>query len=76
METVLLDPERQKQARRYARAKRRLMLVDLLLSAVYGLAWLVFGWAAGLKGALLGLTASPWLLVPLFAFVFGGILLI
>lgn len=74
METVLLDPERQKQARRYARVKRRLMLVDLLLSAVYGLAWLVFGWSAGLKQALLGLTSSPWLLVALFALVFGGIL--
>ena len=74
MEPALLDPERQKQAKRYARIKRRLMLVDLLLSAFYGIAWLVLGWSAGLKQALVGITASPWLLVPLYAAVFAGIL--
>ena len=83
MESVLLDPERQKQAKRYARIKRRLMLVDLLLSAGYGIAWLGLGGSAGLKQALLGLSlwgtpvaTNPWLMVALFAGVFGGILFI
>jgi len=49
------------------------MLVDLLFGGVYALAWLIFGWSAALKGALGGLTDSPWLLVLLYALVFGGI---
>jgi STE24 endopeptidase len=68
-----LDPQRQQQAKIYARLQRRLMLVDLGLGGLYGLAWLVFGWSAGLKQLLLKLTTAPWLLVFLYAAVFGGI---
>lgn len=71
---VQLDPERQKQARQYARISRRLMLADLALTGLYALAWLVFGWSAGLRAWLGGLTGSPWLLAALFAVVFGGFL--
>jgi STE24 endopeptidase len=73
METVQLDQERQKKAREYARTSRRFMLVDLTLTALYALAWLVFGWSAALRDWLGGFTTSPWLLVLLFAAVFGAI---
>ena len=44
-----LDPEKQKQAKEYARIRRRLWLVDNIFSAVYALAWLFFGWAISLR---------------------------
>lgn len=72
-ENTRIDPQRQKTAKRYARISRRLMLLDLALSAVYVLAWLFLGWSSALRDFLLGFTSSPWLLVPAFAAVFGGI---
>jgi len=73
MSEVTLDVERQKQAKNYERIHRRLFVVDLAIGGVYTLAWLIFGWAAALKAALLSITANDWLLVILFAFVFGAI---
>jgi STE24 endopeptidase len=73
---ITLDPEKQKQARQYARIRRRLWLVDTVISALYFLAWIVFGWAISLRDWLIGswpLFANPWLLVPAFAAIFGGI---
>lgn len=69
--TVSIDLERQKEAKEYARIRRRLMLVDLLLGGVYTLAWLLLGWSSKLKEILLAYTTSPWLLVLGFGFVFG-----
>lgn len=71
-----LDPEKQKQAKEYARIRRRLWLVDNIFSALYALAWLFFGWAIALRNWLTdnwSLFTNPWLLVPAFVFVFGGI---
>lgn len=68
-----LDPERQKQAKAYARIRRRLMLVDLAVGGTYTFAWLIFGWSAALRSALQEVTTSEWLLVPAFVAVFGGI---
>ena len=71
-----LDPEKQKQAKEYARIRRRLWLVDNILNALYALAWLFFGWASDLRDWLTGNWSqfnNPWLLVPAFVFVFGGI---
>ena len=71
-----LDPERQKQAKEYARIRRRLWLVDNILNALYALAWLFFGWASALRNWLTdnwSLFNNPWLLVPAFVFVFGGV---
>ena len=72
-QSAALDLERQKQAREYARINRRWMLVDLALGGLYLLAWLGLGWSAGLRQAVGGLTDWPWLLVLLYAAVFGGI---
>jgi len=69
-----LDPEKQKQAKLYARIRRRLWLVDTIFSALYFLAWIFFGWSISLREWLSTLTTNPWLLVPLFVLVFGGIL--
>jgi STE24 endopeptidase len=72
METKL-DPERQKQAKQYARIRRRLWLVDTIFSALYVLAWLFFGWAISLRTWLITFTSNQWLLVALFVATFGGI---
>jgi STE24 endopeptidase len=68
-----LDPERQIQAKQYARIRRRLWLVDNAFSAIYAFAWLFLGWAISLREWLKGFTANEWILVPLFVAVFGGI---
>jgi STE24 endopeptidase len=70
---TVLDPEKQKQAKEYARIRRRLWLVDTVLSAVYALLWLFLGWAISLRDWLSTFTTNPWLLVPLFVIIFGGI---
>jgi len=71
-----LDPDRQKQAKEYARIKRRMMLVDLFVSGLYMMAWLFFGWSVELRNWLMRYTTNEWLLVLLFVIVFGGILFI
>ena len=71
-----LDPERQKMAKEYARISRRLWLVNTSVSVIYTLAWLLFGWSMALRDWLIGrgsLLMNPWLLVPVFVFIFGGI---
>ncbi len=69
-----LDPERQKQARKYARLQRRLTFVDLAIGVVYLILWLAFGWSLALKTWLTSFTTNEWLLVAMFTFIFGGIL--
>ena len=73
MNTTVLDPEKQKQAKQYARIHRRLWLLDTLASTLYLLAWLFFGWAKSLAGWLETLTTNDWLLVLGFIIIFGGI---
>lgn len=72
--TVKLDPERQTRAKQYSRINRRLMLVDLMISGVYMLAWLGLGWSTALKGWLIQFTSNDWLLLILYLVVIGGIL--
>ena len=68
-----LDPERQKQAKEYARIRRRLWLVDTVFSALYALLWLFFGWSVAFRNWLLTFTDNQWLLVALFVAIFGGV---
>ena len=72
METTL-DPERQKQAKQYARIRRRLWLGDTIFGAIYAFAWLFFGWADALRDRLTTFTSNDWVLVALFVAIFGGI---
>jgi STE24 endopeptidase len=68
-----LDPERQKQAKEYARIRRRLWLVDTVFGAAYALLWLFAGWATALREWLSSFTDNQWILVALFVAIFGGI---
>ncbi|MFM8367438.1 MAG: M48 family metallopeptidase [Chloroflexota bacterium] len=80
MQTTL-DPERQKQAKEYARIRRRLWLVDTAFSTVYALAWLFFGWSIFVREWLTTLvtgnwsvtTGSNWLIIALYIAIFGGV---
>jgi len=74
MTIATLDPERQIQAKQYARIRRRLWLVDTLFTGLYTVVWLTLGWSAALRDWLEGFISSPWLLVLGFVAVFGGIL--
>ena len=68
-----LDLERQKQAKEYARIKRRLWAFSQGFSTVYALLWLFTGWGTGLRDWLSGFITSPWLLVAAFSAIFTGI---
>jgi STE24 endopeptidase len=69
---VSLDPERQKEAKAYARISHRLFAVEVALGALYTAAWLGLGWSIRLKAILAGLTTNVWLLVGGFGLVFGA----
>lgn len=72
MQTTL-DPERQKQAKQYARIRRRLWLVDTAFSAIYALAWLFLGWSITLREWVTTFTDSWVLITALYVIVFGGV---
>lgn len=80
MQTTL-DLEKQKQAKEYARIRRRLWLVDTLLNTIYAIAWLAFGWSIALREWLTTLvtenwsltTGSEWLIIALYVAIFGGV---
>ena len=72
-DTIELNPQKQEKAKEYARIRRRLMVVGLIIDAGYALMWLTLGWAVGLKDWLLTATSNEWLLVAGFAAVIGGI---
>jgi STE24 endopeptidase len=72
MTKITLDPQRQERAKEYARIQRRFSFVDLLIGALYLIIWLGLGWALLLKAALLQWTSNPWVMVPLFSFVFAA----
>jgi STE24 endopeptidase len=67
-----IDPDRQRQAREYARLRHRLLLIELVLGGLYLLAWLLSGVSTGLKDLLLQITSVQLLLVALYAAVFGA----
>ncbi|HTP10267.1 MAG TPA: M48 family metallopeptidase [Anaerolineae bacterium] len=74
MSEVVLDAERQKKAKQYARIERKLFFVDLAIGGVYVLAWLIFGWSIAVKNALSAIATSDWFLVAGVSFVFVAIL--
>jgi len=68
-----IDQERQQQAKEYARIKRRLWVANELFSLVYAFLWLITGWSVGLRSWLESFTQNSWVVVALYAVVFGGI---
>ncbi len=71
MDTVTLDNSRQEKAKEYARIGRQLFVVELVLGAVYVLAWIFLGLSPWLRDQIYRLTQSFWLALPLFALGFG-----
>ncbi len=69
----VIDPERQEQAKNYARIKRRLWVFDQAISLLYALFWLILGWSTGLRAWLNGYIENNCLLVAAFAAIYGGI---
>jgi STE24 endopeptidase len=65
------DPERQVQARRYARLRRRLIPVSLGLGLAWALGLLLSGAAVNLRRALADLSTNRALIVTLFSGVIG-----
>jgi STE24 endopeptidase len=66
-----LDLERQKRAKEYARIHRRLFVLELGLSAVYVLGWILSGLSPWWRDQVHTVTQITWLSVPLFALGFG-----
>lgn len=66
------DPERQIQARRYARLRRRLIPVSLGLGLAWTLGLLLTGAAIDLRQVLTDLTTSRALIVALFCGIVGA----
>ena len=69
---VKLDTQRQEKAREYARVRRRLMLVGLLVGGLYAVLWLALDITSQVKEMVAALTTNVWLLVPGYALVFGA----
>ncbi len=64
-----LDPDRQSQAREYARIRRRLFLVDLVVGVAFLLAWWWSGLTFLVRDAVSGL--PPWAGLAVYLLVFG-----
>jgi STE24 endopeptidase len=65
------DPERQTQAQRYARLRRRLIPISLGLGLAWALGWLVSGISVALRQALTDLGMGRALVITLYVGVFG-----
>jgi STE24 endopeptidase len=74
MSEVVLDAERQKKAKQYARIERKLFFADLAIGGVYVIAWLIFGWSIAVKNALSAISTADWFLVAGISLVFVAIL--
>jgi len=73
METQILDSQRQKQAKEYAKIRRRFMLLDLVLGTVLLLVWLLLGWSALLRDWIFSWTQNQWAAVITFGVIFGAV---
>jgi STE24 endopeptidase len=69
--TERLDPERQQQAREYARIRRRLFVLELVIGVAYILFWILSGLSIWWRDLIHQFTQTTWLSVPLFALGFG-----
>jgi STE24 endopeptidase len=63
--------ERQIKAKEYSRIRKRLLLLDLALGAIYIIVWLALEWHAAARNWVYTFTVNPYLAVALYALVFG-----
>jgi STE24 endopeptidase len=73
MTEAILNQEKQAKAKEYARIRRRIMLLDLGLAAIYAVIWMGAGFSVALQDYLYSITSNEWLIVAGFMLVFGGI---
>jgi STE24 endopeptidase len=71
MTEAVLDPERQRKAKEYARIRHRLLVADLAVAAIYVLALLLSGLSAWFKAQLLLVTTQPLGVVALYFVAFS-----
>lgn len=71
MAETVLDPERQRKAKEYARIRHRLLVADLALAAVYVLVLLLSGLSAWFKARLLFVTTQPLGVIALYFLAFS-----
>jgi len=76
MEKASLDPKTQKRAKRMATIQRRLFLAETVLTVLYLLCWLIFGWSKSLSSILNSITSKQYLLVAGMGIILGGILML
>jgi STE24 endopeptidase len=67
----VLNLDRQHKAKEYARISRRLLVVDLVIGAIYVLAWILTGLSPWWRDQIQRVVETTWLSVPLFALGFG-----
>jgi STE24 endopeptidase len=65
------DPERQTEARRYARLRRKLLPVSLGLGLLWSVGWLLTGASVALREELTQLTSSQALVITLYCAILG-----
>ena len=73
MNTTTIDASRQQKAKEFARIRRKLLLVELTLGASLTLFWLLSPIGIWLRNQILQLTTNEWLVVALYALVFGAV---
>ena len=66
-----LNPKRQQQAKDYARLRRRLFALELVLGGAYVLVWVFSGLSPWLRDVIHRVTSVPWAGAPLFALGMG-----
>jgi STE24 endopeptidase len=71
MTEAVLDPERQRKAKEYARIRHRLLVADLVIAAVYVLVLLLSGLSAWFKVQLLLVTTQPLGVIALYFVAFS-----
>jgi STE24 endopeptidase len=71
MTEAVLDPERQRKAKEYARIRHRLLVADLAIAAVYVLVLSLSGLSAWFKARLLLVTTQPLVVIALYFLVFS-----
>jgi STE24 endopeptidase len=71
MTEAVLDPERQRKAKEYARIRHRLLVADLAIAAVYVLVLLLSGLSAWFEVRLLLVSPQPLVVIALYFLAFS-----
>jgi STE24 endopeptidase len=70
-EPLALDADRQVKAKEYSRIRKRLLVVDLALGAIYIILWLALGLHTAARDWVYTINSNPYVAIALYALVFG-----